>query len=195
MRVRIQRTCTVPSDGRGGLPKKGVRSRMTLTVGAGYDLPEDTAKDLIARGLASRVEAYEKPDPEALRDGRRARGELQRVTRENGDLRSQIAERDDELAASREEIVRLRAELEAQDDDAGVDIGELTVTEAAERIAALATLEELAAVEHAEGEGKNRKGVIEAVEARRQELVAGGVKSAESTDAGDGAGAEGDGGK
>lgn len=113
MRVRIQRTCTVPADGVGGLPKRNVRSRMTLTVGGGYDLDDKVAKDLIERGLAARVEVYEKPDPVALRDGRRARVELQRVTRENGDLRSQVAEREDELATAREEIVRLRGEIAA----------------------------------------------------------------------------------
>lgn len=112
MRVRILKTTTVGSSGVGGLPQRKVLRRQTLTVGSGYDLPDDVAKDLVARGLAARVEAAPKPDPEAIRDGRRARVEVARLVRENGDLRSQLAERDDELATAREEIARLRAEPE-----------------------------------------------------------------------------------
>mgnify|MGYP001003597412 CR=1 FL=1 len=56
MRVRIMRTTVIPVDGKGGLPSPKVRSRMTLTVGCGYDLPDGVANKLVDDGLAVKVE-------------------------------------------------------------------------------------------------------------------------------------------
>lgn len=111
MRVRIQRTTSIPSTGEGGLPRKSARGRMQLVVGGGYDLPDTAAKDLIARGLASRVVAVEKPDPLEMREGRRARVAVERVTRGLAAAMGDLAERDAELEEARAEIARLRVEV------------------------------------------------------------------------------------
>jgi len=59
MKVRMTRTTIIPVDGKGGLPSTKVRTRTTLTVGCGYDLPDGVANKLIGDGLATKVERRE----------------------------------------------------------------------------------------------------------------------------------------
>lgn len=59
MRVRMNRThsIAVPDGGkRGGLPSRKVRTRQVLTVGGGYNLPDDIGRELVQQGLAIQLD-------------------------------------------------------------------------------------------------------------------------------------------
>lgn len=121
MHVRVLRTVRVPATGEGGLPKGSVRALQTLTVGGGYDLPGDVAKDLIDRGLAQRVVIPRKVSENELRGAREARAALRKAEREKASLEQALEEARSEreaveaaLTAARDELEAARAELEAR---------------------------------------------------------------------------------
>lgn len=68
MRVRMHRTTSVPTTGQGGMPRQSVKRMQTLTVGAGYDLPEDVAKQLIKDGMAVSLERGASRRPQQTAD-------------------------------------------------------------------------------------------------------------------------------
>lgn len=154
MRVRVLRTVDVEAL-KAGIKAYGRKGRVSLTVGSGYDLPAETAKDLISRGLAVRLEPVHKHAPDDVREARQARAVLRATEQENADLRATLAERDDELVEARAEIARLRAEAEQA--EGGVALESLTVAE----LRALAAEKEI----EIPAEAKNKAAILEVVRA------------------------------